>query len=280
MFVQMLLPNLQETGYIQVSLVIWCWSLTGEDGRQRGGHPSSTAACDDCRDQRWRACCAAIALRLLVCRRLDLDGDGADRSSCGFGWLRAAPAGRGRWSCRYKSSSPQDIIIITSHHLFFVADTGWRSGRLSGCKGRDMSRRPPEGWSPFFNRRSWRLPWPALTSLLCGDRAPAARVPAARPGWRRSWQIELRLRLTAGAACWAREMELPPQVIIATRHHHRHKSSSFLCGGYRVALETFGLRWYLCHFYLHPWWRYLNTFLALTLTALSSNMTNCYILSP
>ena len=146
-------------------------------------------------------------------------------------------------------------------------------GRLSGCKGRGMSRRPPEGWSPFFNRRSWRLPWPALASLLCGDRAPAARVPAARPGWRRSWQIELRLRLTAGAACWAREMELPPQVIIATRHHHRHKSSSFLCGGYRVALETFGLRWYLCHFYLHPWWRYLNTFLALTLTTLYSNMT-------
>ena len=23
-----------------------------------------------------------------------------------------------------------DIIIVTSHHLFFVADTGWRSRRL------------------------------------------------------------------------------------------------------------------------------------------------------
>ena len=33
-------------------------------------------------------------------------------------------------------------------------------------------------------------------------------------------------------------MKLPLQVIIATRHHHRHKSSSLLCGGHRVALGT------------------------------------------
>ena len=47
-----------------------------------------------------------------------------------FDWLRAPRAGRGRWSCRHKLSSPQVIIIVTSHHRFFVADTGWRSRRL------------------------------------------------------------------------------------------------------------------------------------------------------
>ena len=35
------------------------------------------------------------------------------------------------------------------------------------------------------------------------------------------------------------------------------------------------------YFFLsHPWWRYRNTFLTITLTTLSSNMTNCNIHFP
>ena len=85
---------------------------------------------------------------------------------------------------------------------------------------------------------------PLVATAVTSADQPAVRRPrsCSCAGGSTWMATELRdraeIRLAAGAACWARKVELPPQVVIATSHHHRHKSSSLLCGGYWVALGT------------------------------------------
>ena len=86
-------------------------------GRQRGGHPSSTAARGDCLTSAGQP----------AVRR--------PRSGCscagGSTWMatelrdRAAASADGR-----RVLGAEDGAAATSHHRFFVADTGWRSRRL------------------------------------------------------------------------------------------------------------------------------------------------------
>ena len=79
----------------------------------------------------------------------------------------------------------------------------------------------------------------------------------------------------------------PRDVRLVSLHWRTAAGLARLVGGrgrrvtfYQYCLSVFALLIFVYFIFLHPWWRYRNTFLTLTLTTLSSNMTNCNIHFP
>ena len=187
--------------------------------------------------------------------------------------------------CLWRRSS--DVVPLSNVYAYYLSFTlhlsgyedhpaaaarGGRTGLLSGsvpCESRlNSDSRPGSGpWPPWdvrpqlvsLRRRRHELDRQNYWAAPCPVRATwtACRGRAQAHGRRETWGSSV----SAGV----------PRRTRATRMWPR----SFWPFINTVCPFCFVN---ICIFYfLHPWWRYRNTFLTLTLTTLSSNMTNCNI---